>query len=492
MATMFSTKIIEPRERFRELLRNGKFTNFDSAFPVHKLFEMGPEMVEMAKSYQKDGELEFAFLLYVKFVSIFLNKVQNLHGYRDVPNQVLDANAQLLNQVVPKLEVLKWRIMDDFQKEFDATSPVQTSIPSKTIRTEEKDLKFPPPSYPLPATKYEPKEPSRPPPIIAPPKVPVTRKPTQPPSNIPPPKVPKPKEPTRPPPTIAPPKVPKPKEPTRPPPTIAPPKVPKPKEPTRPPPTIAPPKVPKPKEPTRPPTIMAPSKVPVPKEPTQSYSKKIPPPADTRAKPKEEVVNLDSPLFNGHRLRTIFVPRTFAETFKHTIRAITARELESCGNLFGYVGPGNNLYVSTLVIVSQNGQRSYVEQTLEGDIQLMGYFADNPGMMQLGWIHTHPVQTNFMSSTDMHTQYIYQSSIPEAIGIVCSGCAFNRERHENKVYHLSEIGLNTIKKCKNPQGGVVHFHEPYYAKDLYQLATHLVYNDYDMDVVDIRPQDERR
>nr|CAD7393276.1 unnamed protein product [Timema cristinae] len=506
---MLPTKIIEPRERFRELLRNGKFANFDSAFSPHRLFELGPEMVAMAKSYQKEGDLEFAFLLYVKFVSISLNKVKNLHGYRDVPNHVLDANAQLLKQVVPRLEDLKWRIMDVFQKEFDATSSVQSSIPSKTM-TEEKDIRFSPPLYPLPATKYEPKEPFRPPPIIAPPKVPKPKEPTQPPPHIPPPKVlkpkyptrppqtieppkvPKPKYPTRPPPTIAPPKAPKPKETTRPPTTIAPPKVPKPKEPTRPPPTIAPPKVPKPKEPTQPPTKIAPPKVPVPKESTQPYSKKIPPPVYMKAKPKEVVVKDDAPLFNGHRLRTIFVPRTFSETFKHTIRAITEKEMESCGNLFGYVGPHNNLYVDTLVIVSQKGQRSYVEQTLEGDIQLMGFFANNPGVMQLGWIHTHPVHPNFMSSTDMHTQYIYQSSIPEAIGIVCSGCAYNRERHENKAYHLSEIGLNTIKNCKNPQGGVVHFHDPYNAKDLYQPATHLVYNDNAMDVVDLRPEDERR
>ncbi|KNZ45183.1 uncharacterized protein VP01_83g1 [Puccinia sorghi] len=37
-----------------------------------------------------------------------------------------------------------------------------------------------------------------------------------------------------------------------------------------------------------------------------------------------------------------------------------------------------------------------------------------------GQIHTHPTQTCFMSSVDLHTQLSYQLMLPEAVAIVCS------------------------------------------------------------------------
>lgn len=41
-------------------------------------------------------------------------------------------------------------------------------------------------------------------------------------------------------------------------------------------------------------------------------------------------------------------------------------------------------------------------------------------LLTFGWIHTHPSQSAFLSSVDLHTHYAYQMSIPEAIAIVCA------------------------------------------------------------------------
>lgn len=40
--------------------------------------------------------------------------------------------------------------------------------------------------------------------------------------------------------------------------------------------------------------------------------------------------------------------------------------------------------------------------------------------MTLGWVHTHPSQTAFLSSVDLHTSCMYQTMLHEAIAIVCS------------------------------------------------------------------------
>ena len=47
-------------------------------------------------------------------------------------------------------------------------------------------------------------------------------------------------------------------------------------------------------------------------------------------------------------------------------------------------------------------------------------FVDGEDLMVLGWIHTHPTQTCFMSSRDLHTHSGYQAMMPESIAIVCA------------------------------------------------------------------------
>jgi proteasome lid subunit RPN8/RPN11 len=46
--------------------------------------------------------------------------------------------------------------------------------------------------------------------------------------------------------------------------------------------------------------------------------------------------------------------------------------------------------------------------------------AQHPELIMLGWIHTHPDYQAFLSSVDMHNQYLYQSLLPEALALVVS------------------------------------------------------------------------
>ncbi|XP_070137521.1 STAM-binding protein-like A isoform X3 [Drosophila bipectinata] len=45
---------------------------------------------------------------------------------------------------------------------------------------------------------------------------------------------------------------------------------------------------------------------------------------------------------------------------------------------------------------------------------------DQMQLITLGWIHTHPSQTAFLSSVDLHTHCSYQMMMPEALAIVCA------------------------------------------------------------------------
>lgn len=121
-------------------------------------------------------------------------------------------------------------------------------------------------------------------------------------------------------------------------------------------------------------------------------------------------------LENGTPLRTVFLPPDLRTTFLTYAAANTKANLETCGILCGTL-ISNALFISRLVIPDQESTSDTCDTINEG--ALFDY-CDSEDLMVLGWIHTHPSQTCFMSSRDLHTHSGYQVMMPEAIAIVCA------------------------------------------------------------------------
>jgi STAM-binding protein len=79
----------------------------------------------------------------------------------------------------------------------------------------------------------------------------------------------------------------------------------------------------------------------------------------------------------------------------------------------------NALFISHLVIPDQTATSDTCETTDQGETDLFDY-VDTEGLMVCGWIHTHPTQTCFLSSRDLHTSVGYQVMLPESVAIVCA------------------------------------------------------------------------
>lgn len=121
-------------------------------------------------------------------------------------------------------------------------------------------------------------------------------------------------------------------------------------------------------------------------------------------------------LENGTPLRTIFLPPNLRHRFLSLALPNTRANLETCGVLCGTL-ISNALFVSKLVIPEQESTSDTCETMNESG--LFDY-VDGEDLMVLGWIHTHPTQTCFMSSRDLHTHCGYQVMMPESIAIVCA------------------------------------------------------------------------
>lgn len=61
--------------------------------------------------------------------------------------------------------------------------------------------------------------------------------------------------------------------------------------------------------------------------------------------------------------------------------------------------------ITTLVIPKQKGEANVVEMLNEEELH---EFQFSRGLLPLGWIHTHPTQSCFLSSIDVHTQMGFQ------------------------------------------------------------------------------------
>lgn len=71
---------------------------------------------------------------------------------------------------------------------------------------------------------------------------------------------------------------------------------------------------------------------------------------------------------------------------------------------------------------------------------------DEMSLYPAGWIHTHPSQSCFLSSIDLHTQYSYQVMLPEAIAIVM---APTDPKSTCGIFRLTNPGgINVLKECK--------------------------------------------
>ncbi|KAI9847293.1 MAG: hypothetical protein M1837_002880 [Sclerophora amabilis] len=213
-------------------------------------------------------------------------------------------------------------------------------------------------------------------------------------------------------------------------------------------------------------------------------------------------------LENGSPLRTIFLPPSLRSTFLKVAEPNTRANLETCGVLCGSL-ISNALFISRLVIPEQESTSDTCETINES--ALFDY-CDSEDLMVLGWIHTHPSQTCFMSSRDLHTHCAYQVMMPESIAIVCAPsknpslvplhvllaivhtlmsaarpCPLTLDGSRWGVFRLTDPpGMQAIRNCAKP--GLFHPHDE---NDIYTDALRPGHvfeaSGLEFQVVDLRP-----
>ncbi|KAK8965318.1 AMSH-like ubiquitin thioesterase 1 [Platanthera guangdongensis] len=216
----------------------------------------------------------------------------------------------------------------------------------------------------------------------------------------------------------------------------------------------------------------------------------LPPPVHAEVK---ELVATTSPLFNqtvqtslsknemvgSESALEVHISSSLMESFLRVAKSNTDRQIETCGVIAGLL-KNKHFFVTALIIPKQEGTSDSCQATNEEEIF---DYQDKNSLFPLGWIHTHPTQSCFMSSIDIHTHYSYQVMLPEAVAIVMAPSDCSRK---HGIFRLTTPGgMSVVRKCNQrgfhphpspPEGGPIYDH----CSDVYMNPSLKI------DVVDLR------
>ncbi|XP_078062711.1 STAM-binding protein-like [Mustelus asterias] len=196
----------------------------------------------------------------------------------------------------------------------------------------------------------------------------------------------------------------------------------------------------------------------------------VPPVVDRSLKPAALGTNWNN--FSADKLRNVVVAKGLCHQFLQLAETNTARGVETCGILCGKLMQ-NEFTITHVLVPKQTAGPDYCNTENEEDLFLI---QDRDDLITLGWIHTHPTQTAFLSSVDLHTHSSYQIMLPEAIAIVCSP-----KYQESGFFRLTDHGMDEISVCKQ-KGFHPHPKEP----PLFSACTHVSVTDTNVTVLDLR------
>uniref|UniRef100_A0A5F8HGM0 MPN domain-containing protein n=1 Tax=Monodelphis domestica TaxID=13616 RepID=A0A5F8HGM0_MONDO len=179
---------------------------------------------------------------------------------------------------------------------------------------------------------------------------------------------------------------------------------------------------------------------------------------------------LAAPPLNG--LRHVVVPQTLCPQFLQLADGNTVRGVETCGILCGKLTK-NEFTVTHVLVPKQSSGPDYCNTESEEELF---HIQDQQGLITLGWIHTHPTQTAFLSSVDLHTHCSYQMMLPESIAIVCSP-----KFQETGFFRLTDHGLEEISSCRQ-KGFHPHCKDP----PLFCTCSHVTVVDRAVAITDLR------
>mmetsp|Transcript_14697 Transcript_14697/g.28259 ORF Transcript_14697/g.28259 Transcript_14697/m.28259 type:complete len:537 (+) Transcript_14697:150-1760(+) len=166
--------------------------------------------------------------------------------------------------------------------------------------------------------------------------------------------------------------------------------------------------------------------------------------------------------------KDVHIDPRILEAFLRIAERNTRNNLETCAMLAGTLR-GGVFVVTTLIVPKQESTADTCDTLNEEDVFM---FQDARSLVSLGWVHTHPTQTCFMSSVDLHTHAGYQTLLDEAVAIVMA--PQDPDRRFGIFRLATPSGLRMIQQCRE-RG--FHPHTMADGGEIYEHSSHVLLNE---------------
>lgn len=98
-------------------------------------------MLRMANVYLSEGNHENAFILYMKYMTLFLEKIRSHPGYTNIKADVKSINKRIKEEIMPTTEKLRAKLLERYQKEYEQFLANKEAEKAKELEKERQRLK---------------------------------------------------------------------------------------------------------------------------------------------------------------------------------------------------------------------------------------------------------------------------------------------------------------------------------------------------------------
>lgn len=95
-----------------------KYEIDEHCYSTNRYYRSGMEMVRMANVYQAEGNFENALVLYMKFTTLFIEKIPSHPEYKTFDPVSKRLNKEKLKEIFPIAERLKAKLLEKFQHDY--------------------------------------------------------------------------------------------------------------------------------------------------------------------------------------------------------------------------------------------------------------------------------------------------------------------------------------------------------------------------------------
>lgn len=143
------TPVLHPSARMKKLVEMSHDISIDKDVSISKYFNSGRELIKAAAALENKGDIERAFVLYLRYMTLFLEKIVHHPEYTKADRAEKTLVKKECNNVFELAECLKKRILEKYTLEYEqsqrATDPSPTSSDSIQKRSIQPQSANPPP-----------------------------------------------------------------------------------------------------------------------------------------------------------------------------------------------------------------------------------------------------------------------------------------------------------------------------------------------------------